>query len=154
MHCWHEKDFFRSFWQIIDHELGIGGNWFYYLINWLACKKNDLIKYKENKSTYKNILQYINILGLQKFHGLVFFINSRIAKAENGCIWSKNYYLSINWWNREAELKRLESFEMSCYRWMLKIKCVDRNTNEKVLDRIKEANFMEELGEEKSSQMF
>ena len=38
----------------------------------------------------------------------------------------------------EAVRKRLEAFEMWCYRRMMNIKWVDRITNEEVLGRIEE----------------
>ena len=42
------------------------------------------------------------------------------------------------WTIGEAERKRLEGFEMSCYRRMRNIKWMDRITNEEVLGRIEE----------------
>ena len=42
------------------------------------------------------------------------------------------------WRVGEAERKRLEAFEMWCYRSMLKINWIDRITNEEVLERIGE----------------
>ena len=42
------------------------------------------------------------------------------------------------WTIGEAERKRLEAFEMSCYRRMMNIKWMDRITNEEVLVRIGE----------------
>ena len=42
------------------------------------------------------------------------------------------------WTIGEAERKRLEAFEMWCYRRMMNIKWMDRTTNEEVLGRIGE----------------
>ena len=42
------------------------------------------------------------------------------------------------WTIGEAERKRLEAFEMWCYRRMMNIKWMGRTTNEEVLGRIEE----------------
>ena len=56
------------------------------------------------------------------------------------------------WTIGEAERKRLEAFEISCYRRMMNIKWMDRITNEEVLGRIGERRTLwKSLEEEKRS---
>ena len=47
-------------------------------------------------------------------------------------------YGSETWTIRSAERKRIEAFEMWCYRRMLKVRWVDRVTNVEILNRIGE----------------
>ena len=49
-----------------------------------------------------------------------------------------NVFRCETWTIGKIERKRLEVFEMLCYIKMLKIKWVDRITNEKVLEKIRE----------------
>ena len=53
-------------------------------------------------------------------------------------VWSIAMYGCETWTIREAERKRLEAFEMWCYRRMMNIKWMDKITNEEVLGRIGE----------------
>ena len=53
-------------------------------------------------------------------------------------VWSVALYGSENWTIGVSEKKRLEAFEMWCYRRMLKIRRVDKVTNEEVLRQIDE----------------
>ena len=53
-------------------------------------------------------------------------------------VWSVALYGSETWTITKADKKRIEAFEMCCYRRMLKIRWVDRITNEEVLNRIGE----------------
>lgn len=53
-------------------------------------------------------------------------------------VWSVALYGSETWTINSVDKKRIEAFEMWCYRRMLKIKWVDRVTNEEVLNRIGE----------------
>lgn len=57
-------------------------------------------------------------------------------------IWSIALYGCETWKISTAERKKLEAFEMQCYHKMLKIKWVDRITNETVLNRIKEKKVL------------
>ena len=51
-------------------------------------------------------------------------------------------YRCETWTIEEAERKKLETFEMVFYRRMLKIKGVDRITNEKVHEKVREKRTM------------
>ena len=53
-------------------------------------------------------------------------------------VWSVALYGSETWTIGVSEKKRLEAFEMWCYRRMLKIRWVDKVTNEEVLRQIDE----------------
>ena len=53
-------------------------------------------------------------------------------------VWSIAMYGCETWTIGEVERKRLEAFEMSCYKRMMNIKWMDRITNEEVLGRIGE----------------
>ena len=53
-------------------------------------------------------------------------------------LWSIAIFGCATWTIGEAERKRLEVFEMSCFRRMRNIKWMDRITNEEVLGRIGE----------------
>ena len=53
-------------------------------------------------------------------------------------VWSVALYGSETWTINSLDKKRIEAFEMWCYRRMLKIKWVDHVTNEEVLNRIGE----------------
>lgn len=53
-------------------------------------------------------------------------------------VWSVALYGSETWTISSAEKRRIEAFEMWCYRRMLKIRWVDKVTNEEVLKRIGE----------------
>ena len=53
-------------------------------------------------------------------------------------VWSMALYGSETWTISSSDRKRIEAFEIWCYRRMLKIRWVDRVTNEEVLDRIGE----------------
>ena len=61
-----------------------------------------------------------------------------IFNIVNIYVWSIAMYGCETWIIGEAERKRLESFEMSCYRRMRNIKWMDRITNEEVLAWIEE----------------
>ena len=60
---------------------------------------------------------------------------------EDICMEHCHGYGCETWTIREAERKRLEAFEMSCYRRMRNIKCMDRITNGEVL---RKKNLVEE----------
>ena len=45
-------------------------------------------------------------------------------------VWNRATYRCETWRIGEAERKRLEAFEMWCYRRMMNIKWIDRITNE------------------------
>ena len=67
-------------------------------------------------------------------------------------VWSIAMYGCETWTIGEAERKRLEAFEMWCYRRMMNIKWMDRITNEEVLGRIGERRTLwKSLEEEKRS---
>ena len=53
-------------------------------------------------------------------------------------IWSLFLYGSETWTLTAAEKSRVEAFEMWCYRRMMKIKWIDRVSNEEVLRRVEE----------------
>ena len=53
-------------------------------------------------------------------------------------VWSIAIYGCETWTIGEAERKRLDVFEMWCYRRMMNIKWMDKITNEEVLERIEE----------------
>ena len=53
-------------------------------------------------------------------------------------VWSVAMYGSETWTINSLDKKRIEAFEMWCYRRMLKIRWVDHITNEEVLNRIGE----------------
>ena len=48
-------------------------------------------------------------------------------------VWSNALYAAETWTLTSADIKRLEAFEMWCWRCMLKINWMDRVTNEEVL---------------------
>ena len=48
-------------------------------------------------------------------------------------VWSNALYAAETWTMTSADIKRLEAFEMWCWRRMLKINWMDRITNEEVL---------------------
>jgi len=53
-------------------------------------------------------------------------------------VWSFDLYGCETWTIRTVEKRKLEAFEMWCYRKMLEIKWFERIMNEAILDRIKE----------------
>ncbi|KAF0750315.1 Uncharacterized protein FWK35_00037690, partial [Aphis craccivora] len=57
-------------------------------------------------------------------------------------IWSIALYGCETWTISAIEKRKLEAFEMWCYRKMLRIKWIDRITNEAVLIRIKEKKIL------------
>lgn len=57
-------------------------------------------------------------------------------------IWSIALYGCETWTISATEKRKLEAFEMWCYRKMLRIKWIDRITNEAVLIRIKEKEIL------------
>ena len=65
-------------------------------------------------------------------------LENRKDAIEDIYVWSIAMYGCETWTIGEAERKRLEAFEMWCYRRMMNIKWMDRITNEKVLGRIEE----------------
>jgi hypothetical protein len=56
--------------------------------------------------------------------------------------WSIALYGCETWTISAIEKRKLEAFEMWCYRKMLRIKWIDRITNEAVLNRIKEKKIL------------
>lgn len=57
-------------------------------------------------------------------------------------VWSIALYGGETWTISATEKRKLEAFEMWCYRKMLRIKWIDRITNEAVLNRIKEKKIL------------
>ena len=57
-------------------------------------------------------------------------------------VWSVALYGSETWTINSVDKKRIEAFEMWCYRRMLKIRWVDRVTNEEVLNRVGEKTVL------------
>jgi len=53
-------------------------------------------------------------------------------------VWNIMLYGSETWAIAKAEQKRIEAFEMWCYRRMLKISWMNMVTNEEVLERMAE----------------
>ncbi|CAG9831261.1 unnamed protein product [Diabrotica balteata] len=66
-------------------------------------------------------------------HDIKLEIKVRLLKCY---VFSDLFYGVESWTLTEASLKRLEAFEMWCYRRMLKIFWIDRVTNEEVLHRM------------------
>ena len=65
-------------------------------------------------------------------------------------IWSTTIYGTETWTLRTADQKYLESFEMWCWRWMVKISWTDRVRNEEVAYRVKdEENRLHTIKQEK-----
>ena len=62
-------------------------------------------------------------------------IRKRVLKI---CIWTKALYGCETWTVEPQERRRIEAFEMWCYRRMLGIKWEEHITNEEVLNRIGE----------------
>src|SRR5579871_4379983 len=62
-------------------------------------------------------------------------IRKRVLKT---CIWTKALYGCETWTVEPQERRRIEAFEMWCYRRMLGIKWEEHITNEEVLNRIGE----------------
>jgi len=60
----------------------------------------------------------------------------------NTYVWSITLYGCKTWTISTEERKRLESFEMWCYRKMLRISWMDGVTNEEVLARITEGKLI------------
>ena len=57
-------------------------------------------------------------------------------------VWSVLLYGSESWTIGEVDRRKLEAFEMWCYRRMLKIRWVDKVTNEEVLRRTNETPYL------------
>lgn len=68
-------------------------------------------------------------------NGIDMKIRKRLVK---GFIWSVALYACETWTIGTEERRKLESFEMWCYRRIMRIKWVDKVTNEEVLRRIGE----------------
>ena len=76
---------------------------------------------------------------LQKRNLLTSNIDLGIRKSFlKAFVWSVALYGSETWTIGAAEKRRIEAFEMWCYRRMMKIRWVDRVTNEEVLRRVGE----------------
>ena len=76
---------------------------------------------------------------LKKRNLLTSNINLSVRKSFlKAFVWSVALYGSETWTINSLDRKRLEAFEIWCYRRMLKIRWVDRVTNEEVLNRIGE----------------
>ena len=92
-----------------------------------------------SKADIKCRLAQARIAFMKKRALLTSKINIDIRKSFlKAYVWSVALYGSETWTIGETERKRIEAFEMWCYRRMLKIRWVDRVTNEEVLNRIGE----------------
>ena len=69
-------------------------------------------------------------------------------------IWSIAFYGAGTWTLRAVDQKRLESFEMWCWRRMEKISWTDHVRNEEVLLRVKEQrNILHEIHKRKANEL-
>ena len=67
-------------------------------------------------------------------------------------VWSMALYGAETWTLRTTDQKRLESFEMLCWRRMEKISCTDHARNEEVLLRVREqSNILHEIRKRKAN---
>ena len=67
-------------------------------------------------------------------------------------VWSMAVYGAETWTPRATDLKRLESFEMLCWRSMEKISWTDHVRNEEVLLRVNEQrNILHEIRKRKAN---
>ena len=86
--------------------------------------------------------------------GKIIYIAAVIVKQKlvKCYIWSIAFYGAETWTFRAVDQKRLESFEMWCWRRMEKISWTDHVRNEEVLLRVeKQRNILHEISKRKAN---